>query len=52
MRQIYGEKEWKIVSIEVTAPGYAKFHLAMRFKKPGVLKFPVEMEMVVEGIEG
>ena len=40
------------VSIEVTAPGYEKCKLAMRFKKAGVLKFPVEMERVVEGIEG
>ena len=47
-----GERIRDLISIEVTAPGYAKFHLAMRFKKPGVLKFPVEMERVVEGIEG
>ena len=40
------------VSIEVTAPGYVKFHLAMRFKKPGLLKFPIEKGRVVEGIEG
>jgi len=41
-----------IVSIEVTAPSYAKCHLTMRFKNTGVLKFPVEMEREVEGIEG
>jgi hypothetical protein len=29
------------VSIEVTAPGYVKWNLMMRFKKAGVLKFPV-----------
>jgi len=40
------------VSIEVTAPGYERWKLAMRFKKTGVLRFPVEMEREVEGIEG
>ena len=39
------------VSIEVNAPGYEKWKLAMRFKKAGVLKFPVEMEREVEGID-
>jgi hypothetical protein len=39
-----------IVSIEVTAPGYAKWHLVIRFKKAGFMKFPVELEKEVEGI--
>ena len=41
-----------LVSIEVTAPGYVKWSLVIRFKRAGVLKFPVEMEREVEGIEG
>lgn len=32
-----------IVSIEVTAPDYAKWHLLMRFKKVGFMKFPVKL---------
>jgi len=49
MKHVCGEKELKIVTMEVTALG---FHLAMRFKKAGVLKFPVEFEREIEGIEG
>jgi hypothetical protein len=41
-----------IVSIEVTAPGNAKWHLVIRFKKAGFMKFPVELEREVEGVEG
>jgi hypothetical protein len=40
------------VTIEVTAPGYHIWSLMMRFKKAGVLKFPVELERDNEGIEG
>jgi len=57
-REIYCLKsvvstEWATMWFQTTstAPGYDRFHLAMRFKKPGVLKFPVEMERVVEGID-
>ena len=32
------------VSIEVNAPGYVTWKLAIRFKKPGIVKFPIEME--------
>jgi len=41
-----------VVSIEVTALGYVKWSLVMRFKKLGVLKFPVELDREVEGIDG
>jgi len=41
-----------LISIEVTAPGCAKWHLDIRFKKAGFMKFPVELETEVEGIEG
>jgi hypothetical protein len=41
-----------LISIEVTAPGYAKFHLVIRFKKAGFMKFPVELEREVEGMAG
>ena len=46
-----GERIRDLISIEVNAPGYNRFHLAMRFKKAGILKFPVEMEREVEGID-
>ena len=36
-----------IVSIEVTAPGYTKWHLVIRFKEAGFMKFPVELERLV-----
>ena len=32
------------VSIEVTAPGYILWKLVIRFKKPGFIKFSVELE--------
>jgi hypothetical protein len=38
-----------LISIEVTAPGYAKWHLVMRFKNPGFMKFPVELKREDEG---
>jgi hypothetical protein len=45
-----GKKRGDIVPIEVTAPGYAKWHMILRFKKAGFMKFPVELEREVEGI--
>ena len=41
-----------LVSIKVTAPGYVKWSMVMRFKKAGMLKFPVELERESGGIEG
>jgi len=41
-----------IISIEVTAPGYAKWYLVIRFKKAGFMNVPVELVREVEGIEG
>ena len=35
------------VTIEVNAPGYATWKLAIRFKKPGFMKFPIELERVI-----
>jgi hypothetical protein len=32
----------------LTASGYAKWHLVIRFKKADVKKFPVELEREVE----
>jgi hypothetical protein len=41
-----------IVSIEVAAPGYAKWYMVIRFKRAGFMKFPVELEREPERIEG